>query len=210
MVHPEANIAGWNWWKLIYKENDAENNEVRRKKWEGFLNFRGNRELLLYAQRHFLARRFSDYNPARKDLWEAHNRPWDFDHILPQSYFRNRKDGAHYMGLCQTLGNTIGNYRAWPYEDNRSDQAELAKVKLKGDPTRLEDSFLTIEEMREFSQGDDVRHKEPAARMFIEAGRKRLLRIYREWYETVGVSELIDIEKDVRSIVHGGENASES
>jgi hypothetical protein len=204
IVLPEANIAGWDWWKLICKENDAEGNEVRRKGWEGMLNLRGNRELLLYAQRHFLAQRWSDYNPARRDLWESHNRPWDFDHILAHAYFYNRKDNSPCMGLCQKWGNTIGNLRAWPFEDNRSDQMTLAKDKIKGDVKVLAACLMTAEEEMSFSRGNDVRKKETEARIFIDACQSRLVRIFREWYDSMELSELLPAFKgvDVATGIH--------
>jgi hypothetical protein len=195
IVFPEANLAIWDWWRLIYKEDDTEHNDARRREWEGFLNLRGNRDMLIYAQRHFMARRFIDYNPARKDLWESHNRPWDFDHILPDGYFRNRKDNSPYMGLCQRWGSTIGNFRAWPFEDNRSDQMTLAKDKIKGNCHILEDSFILSEEEQPFSRGNDVRKKEADTRLFISACRSRLIRIYREWYDSMELSELLPVPK---------------
>jgi hypothetical protein len=101
---PTENFKDWNWWRPIHGNGVAEEIQVRRQSWERFLNFRSNRDLLLYAQRHFLAQRFRDYDPARRDLWEAHNRPWDFDHILASYYFYNRKDGSPFREVCGQWG----------------------------------------------------------------------------------------------------------
>ncbi|MFZ4596009.1 MAG: hypothetical protein ACOYOF_17250, partial [Verrucomicrobiaceae bacterium] len=188
---PEIGLKDWNWWQPIHGDGTVEGIQLRRGVWEGFLNFRNNRGLLLYAQRGFLAQRFRDYDPARKDLWEAHNRPWDFDHILASYYFYNRKDGSDFRGICGQWGYTIGNLRAWPFEDNRSDQDETAASKIQGNPARLEDSFLTADEERAFSGGNKVRGDEATARSFASHCRDRLLRIYRAWYEAVGVAELL-------------------
>ncbi|HRH96058.1 MAG TPA: DUF262 domain-containing protein [Prosthecobacter sp.] len=197
---PEIDFKDWNWWQPIHGDGTAEGIQQRRKVWEGFLNFRNNRGLLLYAQRGYLARRFRDYDPARKDLWEAHNRPWDFDHILASYYFHNRKDGSDFRGICGQWGYTIGNLRAWPFEDNRSDQAEEAAKKIKGDPSRLEDSFLTTDEELAFSGGDKARRDEAAARSFVVNCRGRLLRIYRTWYEAVGVENLVTTHEENNSV----------
>jgi hypothetical protein len=191
VILPSDEIKDWHWGKLVQIDGDLAATEACRNLWEGFLNFRSNRELLLYAQRDFISRRFRDYDPARKDLWEAHNRPWDFDHILASYYFYNRKDGTAYRGVCGQWGYTIGNLRAWPFEDNRSDQAETAADKIQGDPVRLDDSFLTLEEERAFSGADQTRGDEATARAFASNCRTRLLRIYREWYESVGVGKLL-------------------
>lgn len=203
---PEAGLRDWNWWWPIHGDGKEEEVQMRRKTWEGFLNFRSNRELLLYAQRHFLARRFRHYDPARKDLWEAHNRPWDFDHILAFHYYYNRKDGTNFRGVCGQWGYTIGNLRAWPFEDNRSDQHETATDKLKGNVARLEDSFLTLEEEHAFSGGDSVRSDEGTARTFVAACRERLLRIYRTWYESVDCFQLLGPSNPVEAVTQTGEN----
>ncbi len=188
---PAADLKNWSWWLPILGDGKEDGIIKRRKEWEGFLNvFRSNRELLLYAQRDFLSWRFSDYDPARKDLWEAHNRPWDFDHILASYYFYNRKDGSDFRIVCGQWGNTIGNLRAWPFEDNRSDKDDTADAKIKGDKDH-ENSFLTPGEKDAFSGGDKTRGDEATARAFADNCRGRLLRIYREWYESVGIAELV-------------------
>lgn len=188
---PEVGLKDWNWSVPIHGDGNSEGIQLRSNVWEAFLKLRYNRELLLYAQRGFLARRFRDYDPARKDLWDEHNRPWDFDHILASHYFYNRKDGSDFRGLCGQWGCTIGNLRAWPFEDNRSDQAETAANKIKGDSARLADSFLTADEELAFSGGDNARRDEAIARSFADKCRERLLRIYRMWHESVGVEDLV-------------------
>ena len=192
----EAELKSWAWSKLIYRQEDQEGNESRRKLWDGFLWFRGNKELLLYAQREFLAKRFQGYDPARKDLWEDCNRPWDFDHILAANYFYNRKDGSAFRGLCGEWGYTIGNLRAWPFEDNRADHAEIARDKLSRDGKLddLEHSFIETEQVEGFSGGDKARSDGARAKLFAEACRDRLLKIYQTWYESVGVAKLLPVE----------------
>lgn len=192
---PADKFESWEWGKLIETGGGADLTEAERESWKGFLNFRENRELLLYAQRDFLARRFHDYDPARKDLWEAHNRPWDFDHILASYYFYNRKDGSTYRGVCGQWGYTIGNLRAWPSEENRSDKADTAADKIETDEQHM-DSFLTKEEAKAFSGGDKVRTDEATARAFVTGCMDRLLRIYREWHESVGVGVLVPPEQE--------------
>ena len=200
---PEIDFKNWSWWHPIYGDGIEAGVQQRRKLWEGFLNFRNNRELLLYAQREFLARRFRDYDPARRDLWEAHNRPWDFDHILASYYFYNRKDGSDFRGICGQWGYTIANLRAWPFEDNRSDQAETAATKLQGNPDRLADSFLTADEEQAFSGGEEVRADETIARAFAGRCRERLLRIYRTWHQSVGVAALSTPSEETSLIAIG-------
>ena len=191
---PETELHKWHWWGLIHGDGMEDRIAVRQNKWWGFLGFRDNRELLLYAQRAFLARRFPKYDPARKDLWEAHNRPWDFDHILASKYLYWRK-GGDFKNVCYQWSNTIGNFRAWPFEDNRSDQAETAEQKIS--EKHLNDSFLNAGEESGFSVGEQVRQVESSARIFVTTCRVRLLRIYSEWYESVGVADLIAQNEDI-------------
>ena len=179
----------WRWRKLIHRSGDDENNAVQEK-WEGFLRtvfWEG--ELVLYAQRRFLAERFPAYDPARRDLWESHNRPWDFDHILASKYVFNRKDSAPFREVSSEWVSMNGNLRAWPFEDNRSDQDESAYDKI-GNAADCDSSFLLANERDGFSLGDKVRRDNRAAQKFIRTCRGRLLRIYSEWYESMGVAAL--------------------
>lgn len=191
----KSDFKDWNWRSPIHGDGNEEDVQWRQWQWQEFLNFRFNRELLLYAQRGFLNRKFSDYNPARKDLWEAHNRPWDFDHILAAKYLHNRKDRGPFKSVCDKWCNTIGNFRAWPFEDNRSDKALSAREKLSVEgslvESLLEDSFITPDEVDGFSGGDSVRDKEEAAWLFAGTCRMRLLRIYKSWYDSMQIVQLI-------------------
>ena len=187
---PDKDLNKWNWWHLIEGDGSPDELAQRQAQWWDFLGFRGNRELLLYVQREFLNDRFHNYDPARRDLWEAHNRPWDFDHILAYKYFYNRRGDNTFMRVCAQLGNTIGNLRAWPFEDNRSDQYDTATQKIIDDRL-LGASFVLQEELPAFSLADEVRSKEPAAREFIGSCRSRLIRIYESWYEDSHIAELL-------------------
>ena len=155
------------------------------------LGFRENREMLLYAQRHYLHVRFPDYDPARRDLWAEHNRPWDYDHLLASNYLYNRRTGK-FRSAAQQFLNTIGNLRAWPFEENRSDQWDSSKIGQDG--KRLQESFLLKDELDAFSGGDQVRLDKEGARAFMEACRTRMLRIYGEWYTSMDIASLLGAE----------------
>jgi hypothetical protein len=180
----------WRRSMLIYRNGDDDGNARREKQWDGFLNvIFWQRELLLHAQRDFLAQRFPDYDPARRDLWESHNRPWDFDHILASKYVYNRKDNSPFRAVSNEWAYMLGNLRAWPFEDNRSEKAEVASVKIAGAREEIA-SFLDSDEIEGFSVGDAVRWEKDAAQKFISACRKRLVRIYANWHESMEVAEL--------------------
>lgn len=186
----EAGLKSWRWWQsLIGSKPVPVQDEWSRYLWSTVEKTYGNRGLLLYAQRKYLARRFPDYDPSRKDLWENHNRPWDFDHIHAHAYFYNKKDGSPFREVCGQFGNVIGNLRAWPMEDNRSDQMSKASDKMNGQ--QVEDSLVLLEELHAFSHGDESRWDATKAGAFCRASRDRYLRIYADWYDSAGIKDLV-------------------
>ena len=79
--------------------------------------------MVLYAQRKTLSLWFVD----DEYLLEDNSRPFDFDHICPNSYNR---------GISNTLKkynyiNSIGNMRAWPFELNRHDKDGMMFEKIE-------------------------------------------------------------------------------
>lgn len=183
-------LKEWRRWMLFHRDGDEDGSARREKRWGGFLNvIFWQRQLLLYAQRDFLAQRFPDYDPARRDLWENHNRPWDFDHILASKFVYNRKDRSPYRTVIAEWAYTIGNLRAWPFEDNRSEKAQVARDKIRGAQEEAA-SFLDAGEVDGFSVGNAVRLDKDAAKTFIASCRKRLARIYADWYESMEVAKL--------------------
>lgn len=76
------------------------------------------KEMLLYAQRMFINTHFRMYDPARQDMWDSHNCPWDYDHIIPQEWIANKR-GA-FRDYCKDWLWNIGNIAAIPFEENRS------------------------------------------------------------------------------------------
>ena len=94
--------------------------------------------VLLYAQREPIRAWFPQFDPSLPEMMEDRNRPWDWDHLLAQSFFSSR------WGIPQSVkdwGNSIGNLRAWPLEANRSDGAADPKTKLDGQPSAEEKRY---------------------------------------------------------------------
>jgi len=84
--------------------------------WECFGRFRCSREMLLFAEADYLERVFPEYDPARKELWAEYNRPWDYDHVVPQVVVNKwNEQGANGWWLW-----CMGNMAAIPLEENRS------------------------------------------------------------------------------------------
>jgi hypothetical protein len=176
----EGSLKKWAWWQQA-----QEKPEWAALQWM----IKDGKELLLYAQRAYLMEKFPDYDPARQDLWQEHNRPWDFDHILASSKFYYKPNifiGVKQWGYC------IANLRAWPMEDNRSDQDDpplTNKGKLNSQNV-LDHSFIRIEEAKGFQSGFESITTPDNAIAFISSAKNRLLRIYRAWYDTLGIGFL--------------------
>lgn len=188
----EGNLQNWRWWNtLIHTPENEEATQQNNVEWGSTIyRTKENRELLLYAQRAYLDRRFPDYDPSRKDLWESHNRPWDFDHIHASAYFHNKS--GEFANVCRQWGNCIGNLRAWPFEENRSDQKDAAKKKFR--PEQLADCLLTSEtELDAFSYEDSTRHDPEKAHQLCLAIKERYIRIYTSWYDAVEIEKLREI-----------------
>lgn len=78
------------------------------------------KRLLIYAQRKYINKWFGWFDPTQISRINDHNVPWDFDHILPWSWVGNERIYTSVPNSARAFVNTIGNFRAWPAEYNRS------------------------------------------------------------------------------------------
>ena len=141
------------------------------------------KEMLLYAQRGFLNEHFQLYDPARQDMWDSHNRPWDYDHITPQDWMKYRGKGAH-KDYCEHWLWNIGNMAAIPFETNR------AKSNRQDYDFYLEnkDALLFNEDSAGFRP--DITWKEEESFRFANITFDRCCRIYESCYAML--SPLLD------------------
>ncbi len=137
-----------------------------------------NKTFLLYAQKDFLNEHFKYYNPADTISWEDHNRPWDYDHIIPKawSYGYYRTDAKL---LVDEWLNTIGNFAAIPFEDNR------AKNKYS-DFTYYNNNYddLLFDKRFEKEITDKVAQDINIAKRFKNLVFERILKIYARCYDS--------------------------
>ncbi len=178
----EETLKHWNWWKLV---KNVEGQELQY--YQTVQHIKQEKNLLLFAQRGHLKTAYPNYDPSRQDLWEQHNRLWDYDHILPSKiiyYKQNISSGVKEWVY------SIANLRAWPMEDNRSDQAEAPALKLTS-ATDLMESFIDANELNGFQRGYDNITDFNNAIVFVESAKTRLLRIYKEWYDTLDIGFLM-------------------
>lgn len=237
-----GHIADWRWWdSLVVKpahqaalsRNPAAGQEDLNKavndrwaEYEHFIDimkrqdYRGtNALLLMYAQREQMQHLFPDYDPQDADFWAAHNVPWDFDHLLQQNAFTDRRVGNDFMWVCKEWGNTIANLHLLPFEQNRSRQDEELKNILPTDTaeqvdflrrmhvapdTAAPDTAAEANRLSAFSMHSDairsnsenLKNAERCVTDFVLASRERLLRLYSDWFNTLQIGSLLKIEKN--------------
>lgn len=79
--------------------------------------------LLIFAEKDFLNRYFPNFTPASVKCWDKTNRPWDYDHIIPQSWSYNQSKSNPYKEIADYWLWRNGNFAAIPFEVNRSKNA---------------------------------------------------------------------------------------
>lgn len=158
-----------------------------------------NREMLLYAQREYMCKKFPNYDPARQDLWEDKNRPWDFDHIIPQDWIhRYRSHRQAYTNYCEDWKNNNGNMAAIPFWVNRAKSNEANWEEYKKNPIGL----LADEQISDFGKLFNAMLNGDAKQAKCFAGKTftRMYKIYKEVYALLEpvdfrVGEITFIEK---------------
>lgn len=140
-----------------------------------------NKSLLLYAQRDYLNSKFQEFNQF--DSIEDTNRPWDWDHIYPNSWVYN-KPGINY--LVKSWVNTIGNIRALSYDDNRSENNYFSPMMRLCNDSKKEESFINENDFIFWNLIDDnfrrVKDDTYQVEIFLNAVITRMVNIYENWY----------------------------
>ena len=173
----------------------------------------GKSTVLLYAQRDALKVWFPKFDPSVPEMMEDRNRPWDWDHLLPNSFFTS------LWGIPQSVkdwGNSIGNLRAWPLEANRSDGDASPNSKLDGIPSAEENRYKIganrskrqasfVEELQWESFWKNATPNDIAKNYLsndapgsnhqyrinaVTAMMERFVALYRHWYEELELKNL--------------------
>ncbi|MCT4600955.1 MAG: DUF262 domain-containing protein [Marinifilaceae bacterium] len=160
----------------------------KKKKYYSFfsklLNCKG---LLFHVQRDVIYEWFKDLE--LKDLDDT-NVPFDLDHISPKNYISNRgKNKRKINKSLLDIYNTIGNYRAWPYELNRSDSDDSPSKKFN-DKNNLDDSYCH----ENWSKIDSKKSNPKFYKNIEDCIIFRFIDIIKEWYDSLEINELIPEE----------------
>lgn len=193
-------LKGWtSFWQGIVNIDPnghlAEDERERRKDryWPFFDKLGGNREMLVYVQRAYFDAEFRDFDPSNKLIWKGHNRPWDYDHILPSNNLnaQGRANAAgDYHAVCKAWQQSLGNLVAVDFSFNREaqDQYSPSKKYGRGESHRLNGFF---EEVSNFDLKLEDTQDLASSRKFVVSARNRMIAIYKEWYEELEIKTLL-------------------
>ena len=176
--------------KNSQKDNDTSGNRWKTAVINFVIQVSESSFLLEYSSRKTIKEWFDEYY---KETIDETDRPWDRDHIYPQSYvkgkrLRGKKQNSTY--LVNEWGNTIGNIRYRPLDLNRYDGDKSPKDKLDFD--RIDDDNLKIKlKVYGISKKEEI---------FIYSGMENSKKIISEW---LNVSEDKDPKdkKDAKEIL---------
>ena len=167
--------------------------------WEIWKVVAENKEMLMYAQREYMSQKFQMYDPAKMDMWEEYNRPWDFDHIIPQNRIHKYKARKHtYTDYCENWKNKIGNMAAIPFEVNRAkgdgDNWDEYRYQDNENGINHRDLLLMDESLDLFPEyfEKNFTNDEEKSYKFAQVTFNRLCRIYRRVYDLL---EPVDINR---------------
>lgn len=164
----------------------------------------GSRALLLYTFREYIESKFQGYNPALA-AWQEDNRPWDYDHIFPQSWVISGKGRAQgdYHRLVNKVVNCIGNIAPIAYSANRS--------KNNAPPFDNKDYYLGAEEdttlfctLDEEDKSIPFLKNAPESAIEYEQDSssklgywiaKRLEKIYRKFYRSLHLKYFLEFSR---------------
>lgn len=149
-----------------------------------------NKSLLILAQREYFNREFIEF--MEFDGIQDTNRPWDWDHIYPNSWVHSMWGIAN---LVKWTVNTNGNFRALSFNENRSQSNHQSPHhRFNNNFQAQKDSFINDSDKDYWMEltNEDNRLTEtqenpnPKVDAFIWAAFNRMINIYNEVYFLFG------------------------
>lgn len=135
------------------------------------------KQILLYAERQYINTHFRNYDPARKDMWAEENRPWDFDHIVPQEWIVNKR--GDFREYNKDWLWSIGNMAAISFEANRS----KSNSNQYSEYHENKESLHYLQEIE--SIGPDITYDQHQSVNFARLTFKRYCMIYAAGYSAI-------------------------
>lgn len=198
----------------LVNDQNYPRDQVRAAWWHFISTLMRSRSILLFAQRNQIKGWFSDFDPSLPQIMEDKNRPWDYDHIHPQRWLQGEGGGSKHglPELIKDWHHSIGNLRAWPLGANRADgytspshkldkvsQEEKLYAGIQNGKDKRVASFISESDWESCWKGcvpeDESLHYylsdnnyHVARKALVTAIIRRLIAIYREWYDTVYIA----------------------
>lgn len=149
--------------------------------WQEISDFRRTDTMLIFAEKEFLIEHYPNYIPASIKDWDKTNRPWDYDHIIPQVWSAYRSKGEPYKSIVDYWLWRTGNFAAIPFEINRSKNAysEYSFYEEKAE------QLLFSKEVENVTI-DLIRNKDQAI-IFAKETFERTIRIYEKAFDFIKV-----------------------
>lgn len=141
---------------------------------------------LILAQKEYFNKEFEDY--MEFDAIEDTNRPWDWDHIYPNSWVYSKKGISQ---LVKQIINTNGNFRALSFNENRSQgNSQSPKFRFENNITAQKESFIKANDLVYWLQLSNTENRLKETKefkvkidAFVYASFLRMNNIYEEFYK---------------------------
>lgn len=175
----------------IMKEVDSSWNTSfpDKKWWQTWCFISNNREMLLFAEKEYINKHFSAYDPAIRGMWEQHNRPWDMDHIIPKNWIYNKQ--CRRREYCKYWLWLNGNFAAISFEANRSksDNPDWREYENNCEELLFDNESKKI--TNQVTSSDDE------AKLFAITTSKRTINIYAQCFSVLhSVIQSISIDEN--------------
>lgn len=156
------------------------------KYFENFIgNIRGNRLLVIMAQRQYINDNFIDFNQLED--FDDTNSPWDWDHIYPSDWVHSK---SNINKGIRDWNNTNGNLRVLSLDQNRSESNSLSpKLRLESKRNK-EISFVQDSDYQYWCEVDSRIYGNDIQNHFY-AITNRMINIYKKFWDDFKIQELI-------------------
>lgn len=178
---------------LDKEEAKIENLHAAVEHWKGISErIFWNRTFLIYSQREYFINQFGTF--MEFDGIEDTNRPWDWDHIYPNSWVSSKRGVSI---LVRWVVNTNGNFRALSYNENRSQSNHQSpNRRFSGNDEVMKNSFIHENDKPFWLNltNEDTRLLENNSKVadFVSACFIRMINLYSDWYNAFAFETSIE------------------
>lgn len=173
-VHQFFDIKEDKEWRLWNSLSTPKRDFFSRTFWYGS---KETKQMLLCAERQYMNTHFSNYDPARQDMWAEENRPWDFDHIVPQDWINNKR--GSFREYDKDWLWSIGNIAAISFEANRSknNSSQYSEYHMNTESLHYQQDIESVNSNITYDQNQSVK--------FAKLTFERYCKIYDSAYTVI-------------------------